>query len=1448
MGKDGSPKVVYHGTASGGFNEFSPSEFGKRGDPGLHGKGFYFADSKGLAKGYSEHPVFKNALTGEKVPEEDLNRQVYSAYLAANNLYDANKDPLNIEGRLVGEKYQSKVVDAGYDGVKYTNPDGDNTEYIVFNPTQIKSATGNVGTYDSANPDIRFSKAYHGGPNIWQPEPGFPNGRPRLDKIGTGEGAAAYGWGWYAAEAEETAKFYGQTLGTSPELKMNAGDTWRLLRKSVGNNVENLMRYGGYNGDAESFASAIETLGRHGRLDKKLVDQTIVPGQALYQLDIPDATVPKLLDWDKQLSKQPKNVRAAITEDKVSQEIVKNWEATRDNLQKKLPDRKFKTEGGDRSGAAYYSALRAQLGSAKAASEHLQSIGIPGNKYLDGVSRNKGEGTSNYVIWDQDVLDKVALLERNGEKLEAIRYSKAPVGETDPELVKAGQAEIDRIITRLRQYVKKDEMGVSESKTRKLAAQYVGLKQKLADRHLATETKIKEFKSLLMQMPPHVRGKSLAGFNKLATVKNEETKEKHFQRLRIQAEKEVNKYFRRETLKAIHKMRKLKVKKKGHRTTNIGAPAARVLEYINKVMTDSKMRSVAGQEEHIAQMQARLANLEARETTPTVERQIQNTKDKIEVAEIFGAYGEATLGDLEHAHKTLETLIMEGRTAWQLAEADRKEITSEITSKVIKDVTGEENPEPETPAEKRRRESKEDNSAWFKIKRGLSNFDTLHQSWHFLMDKISTRGEGRTLRTQTVELLGGTVHAATNKESELNQTATTMIQEKISELTGLTGRKLEKWIAEKSDIETDYTITSIDRNGNKRQETIPLSEMQAVYWWAINRRGTALAAEGFDSVSERLELMGVTPRFLQQVEKTVDPATLNLAEWLSHTMGDHIWQNANHVHEARYGASIPNSLDYTPIWADYNKGRSEADLLQRQSRGSSMVKGALHDLSSTKMGVKPANLLEVWTNHINDMNHFTAWAIPVQQLEGVFNNQALRNFIEQHYGKNMNGKIADFVEIFKGQSVAQKDHLSKMAEFRGRFSTAVLGLNPAIYIKQLSSIPAMAADIPIMDWNMGVASFMANPKRAMDILSESQFVRTGDMQAIYIGGWPVYKYYNDKYTAQGMSKAEAHKKALSRFEQTALQTQQTGEKYGMGLIQQGSALQQLFTMFMSAPVSYYREVAAAVRNMKKSPQDSLKRLGLFWVVVPAMFSAIANAPLAFDDDDEDQELFWKRVTRDMALGPISGLFLARDIAKYFYNTLFLQEENWSGLGFTAMGQPVETVNSLIRQMADLAEGEDMDWADFNEDIIDVAGYATGLPLPAAQNYAKGVKQIAKGETEHPIAKMMGYTNWSTGDKDEDVALTKFSKKKRRVQKVADGLEEAEDKAAYRRENIGDLRLHARIRNLQPTLNKYRRRINELEKEDSTPERKALIDTLEQRRTETVRRFLKQQDQRTKKGN
>jgi hypothetical protein len=217
---------------------------------------------------------------------------------------------------------------------------------------------------------------YHGTPHRWAPEPEFPQGRFRLDKIGTGEGAQAYGHGAYFAENPGVAKGYRDTLTgrghpyANTDVDMAAG----LLEKHNGNGLLAAK-------EARSISRKSGIRPEYKVAYEKLADELANgydPRGAIYELDLPVEDVP-LLDWDAPLSEQPAKVREALN----------NIE-----IDARLPDN---PTGGD---------IMRAMGSGPATSETLNNFGIRGLRYKDAMSRSSEGGTRNYVIWDQGLLDK----------------------------------------------------------------------------------------------------------------------------------------------------------------------------------------------------------------------------------------------------------------------------------------------------------------------------------------------------------------------------------------------------------------------------------------------------------------------------------------------------------------------------------------------------------------------------------------------------------------------------------------------------------------------------------------------------------------------------------------------------------------------------------------------------------------------------------------------------------------------------------------------------------------------------------------------------------------------------------------------------------------------------------------------------------------------------------
>jgi hypothetical protein len=219
--------------------------------------------------------------------------------------------------------------------------------------------------------------AYHGTPHKVD--------KFRLDKIGTGEGAQAYGWGLYFAESREVGEGYQNELGAGVEID---GQKARRLpiggnRAASANDVAETALAGAHRpGEtSESIAARaildIQGSGRSPRYQDaesqakfaeaiSLIEQWMQAGTIavktgnLYTVTL-KVEDEDLLDWDKPLAEQSDKVRAFFKEQE-------DWL---------------------KGSAAYMEIAEDENGLVKpqAGSKNLHAAGIRGIRYLDGASR-----------------------------------------------------------------------------------------------------------------------------------------------------------------------------------------------------------------------------------------------------------------------------------------------------------------------------------------------------------------------------------------------------------------------------------------------------------------------------------------------------------------------------------------------------------------------------------------------------------------------------------------------------------------------------------------------------------------------------------------------------------------------------------------------------------------------------------------------------------------------------------------------------------------------------------------------------------------------------------------------------------------------------------------------------------------------------------------------------
>jgi hypothetical protein len=220
---------------------------------------------------------------------------------------------------------------------------------------------------------------WHGSPHRFPPTAKNPLGEFDPMKIGTGEGAQSYGVGAaYLAEAPEVAKGYQAKL--TAQQKPNVVDT----------NLQKIYEKTGDWSKAvdEHMRRIYDTPKAKEKMRESLIRQgapTNVEGGALYKVDLPDEAIAKMLDWDKPLSQQSKEVRGVL-------------QSMMTKARKSFPQ--IDANGDPIAGQIHHLYAQHRGGNAQVVADELKAAGIPGIRYLDQGSRAGGAGTSNFVVFD----------------------------------------------------------------------------------------------------------------------------------------------------------------------------------------------------------------------------------------------------------------------------------------------------------------------------------------------------------------------------------------------------------------------------------------------------------------------------------------------------------------------------------------------------------------------------------------------------------------------------------------------------------------------------------------------------------------------------------------------------------------------------------------------------------------------------------------------------------------------------------------------------------------------------------------------------------------------------------------------------------------------------------------------------------------------------------------
>lgn len=295
------------------------------------------------------------------------------------------------ERDYVSGKVESAMTDVissakaeGKDGVIFKSiieRPGKSAQYVVFSPTQIKSATENNGDFDGNNPDIRFRPAYHGSAADFD--------KFDLNHVGEGEGAQAHGYGIYVTFDKNTGIGYANKLAGN-KVVWDGIESYTSSHQ-VAESVVNSDYKGNIKLAKKSLALAWPANMRPEYakiiIDSDIDDWKVNQNQRnLYSVEIPENTGNNYIDEEK-FYKPGDDILVRIAS--AFKEKYPNYyndsryvglRRLEDDIRNAYNNRKIVKVSGE----GIYRDLSDVLGSSRKASAFLNSIGIVGITY-EGV-------------------------------------------------------------------------------------------------------------------------------------------------------------------------------------------------------------------------------------------------------------------------------------------------------------------------------------------------------------------------------------------------------------------------------------------------------------------------------------------------------------------------------------------------------------------------------------------------------------------------------------------------------------------------------------------------------------------------------------------------------------------------------------------------------------------------------------------------------------------------------------------------------------------------------------------------------------------------------------------------------------------------------------------------------------------------------------------------------
>jgi len=621
----------------------------------------------------------------------------------------------------------------------------------------------------------------------------------------------------------------------------------------------------------------------------------------------------------------------------------------------------------------------------------------------------------------------------------------------------------------------------------------------------------------------------------------------------------------------------------------------------------------------------------------------------------------------------------------------------------------------------------------------LSKFDTTSKPYQSVISKFVSK-----------------VHRATNRQFIGTKEAYSKIKDAVGDVFGVKGGRAINQVLNELDTEVnlgtfELTAEYIANHPGATTVTIKMTrnEMLAKYMQMQDSTLNDTFTIG----------MGWSTEVRNAIENNLTAEEKKLVDVFFQFYEDY-YNTINPIYQELYNVDMPHNSRYSPIRRDFEGDIAENILtFQDAAQYASVLNGSLKARQKNIRPLRFNGATQILSNHIEQMEHFKAWAIIMRDMRRVFGNTEIRQAIEQYHGRG----IVQLIDKFMNQMARgglDTATTNRVADWlRRNFTRSILAIKPVIALKQIPSLFAYVSDqeMGVTGFVSGIADFWKSPIAHFQFLYKNSEgfrariqagferdiaaalaqhgnkeiagrgsiknwfmlqIRLGDTFAVSQGMWAKYK--------DGLNKGLSQAEAIAAAEDLTNRTQPSFGIDTLSAIQNGGSWLKLMTMFQNQPNKYFRLIGDNLRNFKYGRGSRAKASGtilLAWVLLPMMFQFIADA------------FQWKpeRQARAGILGPLNFILIGGQLVQSIWGWLTDQPFDYQ---VSPVAQTADDLRNIFLKAKKLiSQGEDPykdisldDVAALVEYLAKAAGQVTGWPTPYLVQVEKDIRiKLQEGE-------------------------------------------------------------------------------------------------------------------------